>query len=57
MEAMVLGVQINKCNVQIHMGVVVKRYYLEEHKSDISPGSDFDCRQTLLQILSPILLL
>lgn len=54
---MVLGVQINKCNVQIHMGVVVKRYYLEEHKSDISPGSDFDCRQTLLQILSPILLL
>lgn len=52
-----LGVQINKCNVQMHMGVVVKKCYLEEHKSESSPGSDFDCRQTLLQILRPILLL
>lgn len=43
-----LGVQINKCNVQMPMGVVVKKYYLEEHKSENSPGSDFDCPLLLL---------
>lgn len=29
-----LGVQINKCNVQTHLGVVVKKCYLEEHRNE-----------------------
>lgn len=32
-EAKVLGVQINKCNVQTHLGVVVKTCYLDQHRN------------------------
>ena len=49
MEAVVLSVQINKCNVQMHLGFVVKKCYLEEHRNQKkSSVSDSDCIKAFL---------